>query len=58
MKNKLDEKIIERAGKQPETEIYQARWVWYHTILVGQMGLTNILLIGILTTLAIIAVKV
>ena len=29
------------------------RWVWYHLILCIQMILTNILLIGILITLAV-----
>ena len=33
--------------------IYKHRWVWYHLILCIQMILTNILLIGILITLAV-----
>ena len=33
--------------------LYKHRWVWYHLILCIQMILTNILLIGILLTLAI-----
>tara|TARA_Y100000996_G_scaffold391443_1_gene353427 strand:+ start:699 stop:917 length:219 start_codon:yes stop_codon:yes gene_type:complete len=33
--------------------LYKHRWVWYHLILCVQMILTNILLIGILITLAI-----
>ena len=33
--------------------LYKHRWVWYHLILCIQMVLTNILLIGILITLAI-----
>ena len=33
--------------------LYKHRWVWYHLILCIQMILTNILLIGILITLAI-----
>ena len=32
--------------------LYKHRWVWYHLILCIQMILTNILLIGILITLA------
>ena len=32
---------------------YKHRWVWYHLILCIQMILTNILLIGILITLAV-----
>ena len=34
--------------------LYKHRWVWYHLILCIQMILTNILLVGILVTLAII----
>ena len=33
--------------------MYKHRWVWYHLILCIQMILTNILLIGILITMAI-----
>ena len=33
--------------------LYKLRWVWYHLILCIQMILTNILLIGILITLAV-----
>jgi len=33
--------------------LYKHRWVWYHMILCIQMILTNILLVGILVTLAI-----
>ena len=33
--------------------LYKHRWVWYHLILCIQMILTNILLIGILITLAV-----
>ena len=33
--------------------LYKHRWVWYHLILCIQMILTNILLIGILRTLAV-----
>ena len=33
--------------------LYKHRWVWYHLILCIQMILTNILLVGILVTLAI-----
>jgi len=29
-------------------KVYQARWVWYHTILAAELFLTNILLIAIL----------
>ena len=30
---------------------YEARWVWYHTILALELLMTNILLIGILVVL-------
>ena len=33
--------------------LYKHRWVWYHLILCIQMILTNILLIGVLITLAV-----
>ena len=33
--------------------LYKHRWVWYHLILCIQMILTNILLIGILITMAV-----
>ena len=33
--------------------LYKHRWVWYHLILCIQMILTNILLIGLLITLAV-----
>ena len=33
--------------------LFKHRWVWYHLILCIQMILTNILLIGILITLAV-----
>ena len=33
--------------------LYKQKWVWYHLILCIQMILTNILLIGILITLAV-----
>lgn len=55
--NPLDQKIIERAGEPTELEIYKARWVWYHTILAAEIALTNILLIGILVSLIVIATK-
>jgi hypothetical protein len=48
LSNKVDDAIVSRAGEPTEQEIYQARWVWYHTILAAEIFLTNILLIGIL----------
>ncbi len=32
-----------------EKKAYKARWVWYHTILAGELFLIIILLIAILT---------
>ena len=32
-----------------EKKIYKTRWVWYHTILAGELFIIIILLIGILT---------
>jgi type IV secretory pathway component VirB8 len=32
-----------------EKKIYKARWIWYHTILAGELFLIIILLIAILT---------
>ena len=46
--NPLDREIVKRAGEPTEKEIYQARWVWYHTILAFEIAFTNILLIAIL----------
>jgi hypothetical protein len=34
-----------------EKKIYRARWVWYHTILAGELFLIIILLIAILAKL-------
>jgi len=46
--NKLDEAIVNRSGEPTELEIYKSRWVWYHTILAGEIFLTNVLLIGLI----------
>ena len=34
-----------------KVELYQAKWVWYHTILAAEILLTNVLLIGIIAIL-------
>ena len=47
--NPLDREIIKH---QDVDKVYQARWVWYHTILAFEILLTNILLIAILMVLA------
>ena len=49
---------IEETADDVDTKVnihtlYKHRWVWYHLILCIQMILTNILLIGILITLAV-----
>ncbi len=46
--NLLDQSIVHRAGNPTEQEIYQARWVWYHTILAVEIFLTNVLLVALL----------
>ena len=51
------EKMIEKLPHDERVEaevekIYQARWVWYHTILAVEILCTNILLIAILVVLA------
>ena len=52
--NVLDKIIVEEGKKVEEVDkIYQARWVWYHTILAIEIAFTNILLIGILLVLAL-----
>jgi len=53
MKNKLIAWMDKKAGGTTESEIYQSRWVWYHTILAFEIFLTNILLIAIFLLLAI-----
>lgn len=51
--NPLDKIIVEK-GEHPEVnKVYEARWVWYHTILAVEIFLTNILLLGILIVLAV-----
>ena len=53
--NPLDKAIIEKLpGVENETvsDVYQSRWVWYHTILAIELFFTNILLLLILFVLA------
>ena len=48
------EKIIEKLPESEEVEkVYQARWVWYHTILAAEIFFTNILLIAILIVVSL-----
>ena len=48
IKNKLLEWMDKKAGGKTESEVYQSRWVWYHTILAAELFIIIILLIGIL----------
>jgi hypothetical protein len=53
--NPLDKAIIEKLpGVENETvsDVYQSRWVWYHTILAIELFFTNLLLLLILFVLA------
>lgn len=43
------EKLIEKLPETDEVEkVYQARWVWYHTILAVELLFTNLLLLALL----------
>ena len=47
------EKVIEKLPHDGEVEkVYQARWVWYHTILAVEIAFTNILLLAILVVMS------
>ena len=47
------EKIIDKLPQEGEVDkVYQARWVWYHTILAVEIAFTNILLLAILVVLS------
>jgi len=47
------EKVIERLPQEGEvTKVYEARWVWYHTILAVEIAFTNVLLLLILAVTA------
>jgi|TARA_R100000951_G_scaffold46581_1_gene39899 hypothetical protein len=51
--NPID-KVITEKGQHPEVNrVYEARWVWYHTILAIEIAFTNVLLIVILAVLAL-----
>ena len=51
--NPVDKAIVEHGDVPAVSEIYKARWVWYHTILAIEIFCTNILLIAILLVLAL-----
>lgn len=47
------EKIISNIPESEEVDkVYQARWVWYHTILAVEIAFTNILLLAILVVIS------
>jgi len=48
------EKVLDKLPENEEVEkVYQARWVWYHTILAVEILCTNILLIGLIVVVAL-----
>jgi len=54
VENSPVEKIIEKLPDDGEVEkVYQARWVWYHTILAVEIFFTNILLLAILVVVSL-----
>lgn len=47
------EKIIDKIPESEEVDkVYQARWVWYHTILAVEIAFTNLLLLALLVVVA------
>ena len=50
--NPLDQVIVNKGSHPEVNKVYEARWVWYHTILAVEIAFTNILLLGILLVLA------
>ena len=51
--NPIDKAIIEKLPQEGEVnKVYEARWVWYHTILAAEIAFTNVLLLLILFVLA------
>jgi len=50
--NPLDKVIVEKGSHPEVNKVYEARWVWYHTILAIEIFFTNILLLMILLVLA------
>lgn len=51
--NPLDKQIVTKGNTPTASEIYKARWVWYHTILAIEIAFTNILLLGIFILIAV-----
>jgi len=47
------EKLIDKLPETDEVEkVYQARWVWYHTILAVELLFTNLLLLALLVVVS------
>ena len=56
--NPVDKAIIEHTlDTEHVDKAYQARWVWYHTILAGEILFTNLFLFIIIVMLGIIIGK-
>ena len=52
--NPIDKALVENLPQEGEVEkVYQARWVWYHTLLAVELFFTNVLLLLILFVLAL-----
>ena len=51
--NLLDRWITRKGQHEEVDKIYQARWVWYHTILAVEIFFTNILLGAILIAILV-----
>jgi len=50
--NPLDRAIVKNGSHPEVNKVYEARWVWYHTILAIEIAFTNILLLMIFLVLA------
>jgi hypothetical protein len=50
-KNFIDKLIVNYGNNHTVQELYKARWIWFHTLLVFEILFTNILLIAILAVL-------
>lgn len=53
--NPIDVLIVEKlpgADNEHVQQVYEARWVWYHTILAVEIAFTNVLLVAILLLVA------
>ena len=52
--NPIDKAIVENLPQEGEVEnVYQARWVWYHTLLAVELFFTNVFLFLILFVMAL-----